>query len=136
MQKQSLTMLGFVMLAGVVTMPLAHASDMLCEDKTADVQEQLEYAREHGNQHRIDGLQRALDAIEAQCTNEGVLDDAAKDVRESQKEVQERQADLEEALSEGDAGDIETRRAKLEDATRELEADTNALNTLQNRLAE
>lgn len=136
MKKRLVETMGLVMIVGAVSIPMAHAADVLCEEKAEDIREQLEYAREHDNQHRVEGLQRALASIEKDCTNEAVFEDAAEDVRESQSDVQEQQAELEEALRDGDEGDIQESRADLEEATRELEADTEALNTLQHRLAE
>ncbi|MFG6666276.1 DUF1090 domain-containing protein [Halomonas sp. HNIBRBA4712] len=135
--KASTLMLGGFMLVGASALPLsAAANDALCADKAADVNAQLEHARAQNDVHRVEGLERALHAIEHDCTNESVLDDAREEVQESLQDVQERQADFEQALDEGDDGDIQKRREKLEEATRELEEDTAALNALESRLGE
>lgn len=130
MQKQWLGCLS-VVTAGLLLLPVAYAEDVLCEEKSAEIRQQLEYAQQHGNQHRVRGLQRALNAIEENCTNESVLAEAADEVLESQEEVSERQADLEAALRDGDEDDIQQRSEKLAEATRELEAHTQELNALQ-----
>ncbi|WP_249975983.1 DUF1090 domain-containing protein [Vreelandella olivaria] len=134
MKEQWVGCLSVMVTAGLLLLPVAHAEEVLCEDKSSEIRQQLEYAQQHGNQHRIRGLQRALNAIEENCTNESVLAEAADEVRESQEEVSERQADLEAALRDGDEDDIQKRRTKLSEATRELEAHTQELDTLQRRL--
>lgn len=134
MKTQWLGCLGGVLTTSLLLTSVAHAEDVLCEDKRADVLQQLEYAQHHGNEHRVQGLQRALSGIDENCSNESVLADAADEVRESQQEVSERQADLEEALQEGDDEEIQKRREKLEEATQELEEHTHELNELQRRL--
>lgn len=134
MKKQWLGCFSLVAAASLLWLPAAHAEYVLCEDKSTHLREQIEQAETHGNQHRIRGLQRALQAIEANCTNERVLTEAADDVRKSQEDVREREVELEDALKDDDEDDIHKRRAKLEDATRELEEHTQELNSLQHRL--
>ncbi|MGO2264589.1 DUF1090 domain-containing protein [Halomonas sp.] len=135
--KKNMIQAGVVaLLAGMLLPPVAAAADDLCESKAADVREQLAHAQAQGNQHREEGLQRALDAIDDNCTNESVLNDATDEVKESLAEVQERQSEFEEALNEGDDDDIEKRRVKLEEATLELERHTEELNALQQQISE
>ncbi|PRY63421.1 uncharacterized protein DUF1090 [Vreelandella songnenensis] len=133
--RHRLTKMGTMALLAGVLLPLtASANEVLCESKAAEIQEQLEHAQAQNNQHRVEGLERALNAIENDCTNERVLNDATDEVKESLQEVQERQAEFEQALSDGDEDDIRKRRVKLEEATLELEEDTEALNALQGQL--
>lgn len=112
------------------------AGGTLCAIKRDDVQTQLEYAREHHNSHRVRGLERALAAIEENCTDEGLLREAQEEVDEHRAEVEERQADLDEALAEQDDEEIREREAKLDEATRELDASIEALNALERLAAE
>ncbi|MFC7368786.1 MULTISPECIES: DUF1090 domain-containing protein [Vreelandella] len=122
--------------AGILLLPVAHAAERLCEDKISAVRQQLEQAQAHGNHHRVRGLQRSLQSIEENCTNEKVLAEAAEEVRESQEEVRERELVLEEALREGDEDNIQKRRKKLAEEVRELEEHTQELNLLQQRINE
>lgn len=124
------------LLAGLALPSMASAAEALCESKASDIRQQLEHAQSQGNQQRVEGLQRALDAIENNCTNESVLNDATDEVKASLAEVQERQADFEEALSDGDEDDIQKRRVKLEEATQELETHTQELNALQSQISD
>lgn len=123
------------LLVGLSLPTMASAAEALCESKATDIRQELEHAQSQGNQQRVDGLQRALDAIESDCTNESVLNDATDEVKASLAEVQERQADFEEALNDGDEGDIQKRRVKLEEATHELEMHTQELNALQSQIS-
>lgn len=109
---------------------MASADDALCEQKAVEVSAQLEHAQAKGNAHRVEGLERALAAIEQGCSNESVLEDAREDVRESLAEVHTRQAEFEQAMQSGDESGARKRRLKLEEATLELEEDTEALNAL------
>ncbi|UXZ54500.1 DUF1090 domain-containing protein [Halomonas sp. 7T] len=136
MKTQWLSCVTFVAALGVLPLQLAYAADLLCEDKTAALRHQLEHAQAHGNQHRAEGLQRALHAISENCTNERVLAEAEEEVRESHEEVRGRSDELNEALHDGDEDDIQESREKLEEATRELEEHTEELNALQRRLNE
>lgn len=134
MNKRIVNVAVVALLAGLSLPSVASAAEALCESKAADVRQELEHAQSQGNQQRVDGLQRALDAIESDCTNESVLNDATDEVKDSLAEVQERQADFEEALSDGDEDDIQKRRVKLEEATQELETHTQELNSLQSQI--
>lgn len=117
-------------------LPVAHADERLCEDKKMAVRQQLEYAQQYDNQYRVQGLRRALQSIEENCTNERVLEAAEKEVRESQAAVRERELALEQALREGDEDDRQKRREKLAEERRELEEHTQELDLLKQRLNE
>jgi len=136
MKKIWLGYLSLAATAGILLLPIAHAAERLCEDKKSVLRQQLEQAQAHDNHHRVRGLQRALQSIEDNCTNEQVLAESAEEVRESQEEVRERELALEEALREGDEDDIQKRREKLEEEVRELEEHTQELNSLQHRINE
>lgn len=135
--KKHMVKVGFVaLLAGIGLPSVASAAEVLCQNKAVNIQQQLEHAQGQNNPHRVQGLQRALNAVENGCTNESVLNDATDEVKKSLAEVQERQADFEEALSDGDEGDIQKRRVKLEEATQELERHTQQLNALQQQVGQ
>ncbi|WP_416391134.1 DUF1090 domain-containing protein [Alloalcanivorax xenomutans] len=96
------------------------ADQPLCGKKIAEVERQQAEARAHGHDHKARGLQRALDALRDDCTDQGLIDDARAEVSEKQREVAERQADLDAAIREGDKDDIKKRRKKLSEARQEL----------------
>ncbi|WP_165856103.1 DUF1090 domain-containing protein [Marinobacter sp. JSM 1782161] len=106
----------------------------LCDAREANVQSQLDAARQQGNAHRVDGLEQALASIQTHCRDQDLLEDAEDELRESMDEVDERQRELEEALEKGDRDKIEKRRDKLQEATAELEAHTRELEALRGKL--
>lgn len=45
---------------------------MVVTSKKQNVQRQIDYAKMHGNQYRVQGLERALNKVERYCTPEKV----------------------------------------------------------------
>lgn len=41
----------------------------LCQEKEQDIQREISYAEKHNNQHRIDGLKKALSEVKDNCTD-------------------------------------------------------------------
>ncbi|MEY0976718.1 DUF1090 domain-containing protein [Providencia rettgeri] len=92
-----------------------------CEIKKQRIQEQIDYAKQHGNQHRVKGLEEALDNVNRYCTPESLYRDSQKDVAEKTEKVQEREAELqEEKLKGDDSSKIKKRERKLAEAQTEL----------------
>lgn len=67
-----------------------------CEIKKQRIEEQINYAKQHGNQHRVRGLEEALDNVNRYCTPESLYRDSQKAVDEKTEKVQEREAELQE----------------------------------------
>lgn len=105
--------------------------DSLCQAKAEEIQTQRRIAEEHGNEHRVRGLKKAMEGVQRHCTNEGVLEDAEEDISENMAEVKERQEALSEAQREGDADDIRQHSEELEDAVMELRESQDELESLQ-----
>lgn len=92
-----------------------------CEIKKQRIETQIDYAKKHGNTHRIAGLQKALDNVNTYCTPESLYRDTQKNVAEKQEKVQEREAELLEEKQTGDNAKIAKRERKLQEAQAELE---------------
>ena len=105
--------------------------ESLCQQKAEEIQRQLEIAEQAQNRGQVAGLTRALQGVQHNCSNEQLLNDAAREVREPTAEVREREAELSEAERSGDAEDVRKRTAKLEEAVEELEASRQALQALE-----
>ena len=88
--------------------------------KKSKIQEQLSYAKAHGNTHRVRGLERALQNVNTYCTPNSLRDDARDEVSDRTKEVAERKADLQKAIDKGDISKIAKRERKLAEAEAEL----------------
>ncbi len=108
------------MLPVAATASAANATDP-CLQKRADILHQIDQAKQHGNTHRLAGLNKALREQEAHCTPESIRKAREQDVAEARHEVAERERELREAKSDGkDADKIAKREAKLKEAQDDL----------------
>lgn len=94
----------------------------LCQEKEQDIQREISYAEKHNNQHRIDGLKKALSEVKDNCTDSKLRADHQKKFAEQKDEIAERRQDLQEAKAKGDAEKIAKRERKLQEAQDELKA--------------
>ncbi|SDH31381.1 Protein of unknown function [Pseudomonas flavescens] len=97
------------------------ASNPRCEAKAADIQRQLQAAEAAGRDGQVKGLNVALQKVQGNCTDKGLLRELEGKVSEARDEVREREADLREAELSGDSSRIAKRQAKLEEARAELQ---------------
>ena len=91
------------------------------------MENQITYAHEHGNTHRIAGLQKALHETEVQCTAPGLLKQRQLKVADKEKKVAESQTELEHARETGNPRKIAQKQKKLERAREELQDAQNML---------
>ncbi|MGJ7065618.1 DUF1090 domain-containing protein [Morganella morganii] len=101
-----------------------------CDIKKSKIQEQISYAKVHGNTHRVQGLERALQNVNTYCTPNSLRNDARDEVSDRTKEVAERKADLQKAVDKGDISKIAKRERKLAEAEAELKEAQAELDTL------
>ena len=94
----------------------------LCQEKAQDIQREISYAEKHNNQHRIDGLKKALSEVKDNCTDSKLRADHQEKIAEQKEEIAERRQDLQEAKEKGDAEKIAKRERKLQEAQDELKA--------------
>ncbi len=99
-----------------------------CEAKRQDIEQQIEYARAHNNDHRVAGLQKALSELKDNCTDEGLRAEREADVREKAQKVEERRQELAEAQADGRTDKISKKQRKLEEAQAELDEAKSMLN--------
>ncbi len=102
---------------GLALFSLSTASfaSSLCQEKEQDIQREISYAEKHNNQSRINGLNKALSEVKANCSD-------SKLRAEHKEEVAERRRDLAEAKEKGDADKVAKREQKLQEAQNELKA--------------
>lgn len=93
-----------------------------CAAKKQEITRQLEYARTHNNQHRVNGLTTALEEVEAHCTDASLQKERQQKVAEKQEKVNERQAELKEAQASGRSDKVAKKQQKLDEAKEELAA--------------
>ncbi len=94
----------------------------LCQEKEQDIQREISYAEKHNNQHRFDGLKKALREVKDNCTDSKLRADHQEKMAEQKDELAERRQDLQEAKEKGDAEKIAKRERKLQEAQDELKA--------------
>lgn len=91
-----------------------------CEAKKQALEARLAAARRHNNTGQVEGLQRALQNVQAWCTDNNLKAKADYEVWEKQNEVREREKDLTQARSGGKKKKIAQREHKLQEARQEL----------------
>ncbi|PPC71344.1 DUF1090 domain-containing protein [Pantoea dispersa] len=97
------------------------AAESLCQQKQQDIQHEIEMAKQHDNQRRVTGLERALTEVRANCTDEKLKSAHAERIEAQQHKVAEREHELQQDRQEGkDQEKIGKRERKLEEARQEL----------------
>ena len=91
-----------------------------CVTKQHEIQKQIDEARAHKNQNRVDGLEKALRENKAHCTDAGLKAENQKRVEEKREKVAEREQELKEVQANGDHEKIIKKQQKLEEAKSEL----------------
>ncbi len=80
-----------LLLLPLCTLPaLAAAAEGGCAAKAQNIQQQIDYATQHGNTHRVDGLKKALSEVQTHCTEAGLQAERQKNIAEKQRKVDER----------------------------------------------
>ena len=111
----------------IATFLIIHASPSFaaqpgpgCSAKQTRIESSITEATARGNKHEIAGLNKALRATKANCTEESLLKEKEASIQKARKKLSERERDLAQAEKSGDAKKIDKRRIKLEEARREL----------------
>ncbi|GJG96718.1 DUF1090 domain-containing protein [Cupriavidus pauculus] len=100
----------------------AWAQSERCEAKRSALENEIAYARAHGNKDRISGLETALSKLTANCTDAALDAKAEQRIRDAQKKVDERERDLEKAKKDGKSqSKIVQQQRKLDEAHAELQ---------------
>ncbi|WP_434984384.1 DUF1090 domain-containing protein [Pseudomonas protegens] len=92
-----------------------------CAAKQRQIQQQLDQAKAHKNAAQVAGLQTALDASLASCTDASLQQEREKKVQSARHKVSEREQELSEAQTTGKSSKIVKRQAKLSEAQKELQ---------------
>lgn len=109
-----------VLAIALLSLTSAAQASSLCSEKEQDIQREIGYAEKHQNQSRVDGLNKALKEVRANCTDSSLRVAHQKKITEQKAEITERKADLNEARAKGDADKISKREQKLAEAEHEL----------------
>lgn len=98
----------------------SHCGDLSgCERKSCEIEYQIDKAKEYGNQHKVDGLTKALKEVKANCTNDGLKDKIAEKIESSEEDLAEYREDIKEAKQSGKAQKVKKYQRKIEDEIEE-----------------
>ena len=56
----------------------ASFANSLCQEKEQDIQREISYAEKHNNQHRVEGLKKALSEVKTNCSDNQLRADHRK----------------------------------------------------------
>lgn len=62
------------------TLSAGSYANTLCQEKEQDIQKEISYAEKHNNQNRINGLNKALSELRANCTDSKLRADHQKKI--------------------------------------------------------
>ena len=99
---------------------LAAEPSPACAAKRAHIESEMSLAQAQGRQHQIAGLQTALRANQANCTDASLAAERESDIKKATKKVAEREEKLAKAQANGDAQKIARQQADLDAARSEL----------------
>ncbi|MBP1131906.1 MULTISPECIES: DUF1090 domain-containing protein [Serratia] len=99
---------------------LSFAAEDGCAIKAQNIQQQIDYATQHGNTQRVAGLKKALNEVQTHCTPASLQADRQKKIDEKQRKVTERQQELKEAQQTGNLEKVAKKQKKLAEAQAEL----------------
>lgn len=116
------TTLACLTITGSLLSITAHASSELngCAAKEHEIQQQIDYATQHGNHHRLSGLEKALSELRQNCTDEKLTQERKNKISEKERKVTERMTELNQAKETGNADKINKKEKKLQEAKSEL----------------
>lgn len=116
MKRQLLLSLALFSLSGSLI-----AAESLCQQKEQDIQHEIAMAKQHNNQRRVNGLERALTEVRANCSDNKLKASHQARIKAQREKVAERERELKEERQEGDDKEkIARREHKLEEARQEL----------------
>lgn len=97
------------------------AAESLCQQKEQDIKLEIDVAQKHNNQRRVNGLERALTEVRANCTDKKLEAAHLERINTQKQKVAERERELKEERQDGDDKEkIVKREEKLEEARHEL----------------
>jgi len=115
------TLLLAIPLLAYATLSSAANTDT-CAKKAQAIQTQVDYAKQHGNRHRVEGLEKALNEVKSHCTEASLAAEHQQKIADKQDKVAKREQELQEAQQTGKADKVANKQKKLAEAQAELKA--------------
>ena len=89
-----------------------------CDQKRCEIEKQISFAKENGNEHKLKGLNIALEEVHTYCTNENIKNDLKEEIEELNEEIAEDHSDLIEAKQDQKADKYQR---KIKEKEQEIE---------------
>ena len=86
----------------LLTLATFAQADTLCRQKEQSIQHEIDMARQHDNQRRVNGLERALTETRANCSDAALKQAHQEKIKQHEKKVAEREQELKQEKAEGD----------------------------------
>jgi|LGVE01.1.fsa_nt_gb hypothetical protein len=102
-----------------------------CAAKTCEVEKKIDIAKKSKNSSKVDNLQKALDEINENCSDEKIIADIKDDIKKTNKDLEEHEEELEEAKSTGEMDKVDKYVAKVKEDKTELIKLKSKLDTIQ-----
>ena len=92
------------------------------EKKKCEINKQITIAIRHGNDRKVDGLNRALEENTKNCTNKGLRDELIEEIQESKEDIAEYETDLKEAITDQKKDKVSKYQKKIYEEQAELKS--------------
>lgn len=102
---------------------ITYAAPQTCADKKQQVEQELNYAKQHQQTHRVHGLEQALANLNTNCTDDGLKKEHQSKIDEKQHKLDKAQAELQKAIDDKkSSAKIQQKKQKVEKAQSALDA--------------
>lgn len=98
-----------------------------CDRKFCEIENKLTIAEQHGNDHQVAGLKKALQEAKRHCTDEGLREELIDDLQDAREDLAEHEADL----AETEADDRRQYRQEIEEEKADIQQLENELSRLE-----
>lgn len=123
--------ISFLLAGSTVVLAKDDCADLTgCAKKACEVSLELLASKRQGNSHKVAGLNKALNNINAYCTNDGLKAELQQKIDDTNSEIEEYKIDLKKAKRQGKHDKVEKYQQKLNDETKQLKQLIDELNSL------
>lgn len=102
-----------------------------CKKKICYIEKDITIAKKNENKSREKGLQISLEKVNAHCTDDKLIKDLEKKIKDTKKDLREDREDYESALKDNRPDKIEKYKAKMSEENQKIKALEKELELLQ-----
>lgn len=102
---------------------ITFAAPQTCVDKKHQIEQELDYAKQHQQTHRVNGLEQALANLNANCSDDRLKKEHQDKIDEKQHKLNKANTELQKAIDDKkSASKIQDKKNKVNKAQSELDA--------------